>query len=155
MTGEIKLPRNFNRTIVYIAERLEGKQYAIRGTASLVLQGIAMNVDDIDIICDKTTALFCNKLTGESLTEKVEFKRSERFESYFGKFKVFDILVEVMGDWRIKKANGTWTSPFNASNRKQIELEGKKVWVTTIEEELLMFAAMGRWNAYWKIKKSP
>jgi len=148
-------PKQFKKTILFLAKKLQGCQYAFRGTASLVLQGLEMNVDDIDILCNKKTALKCNRLLKDFLVEKVSYKKSPKFKSFFGKFEVNGISVEVMGDWQIKDTKGVWGQPFTADGgqRKEISFVGKKVWVTKTETELLMFAQMGRWTAYQKIKK--
>ncbi len=153
-----KIPKNLENVVLILADRLKGKQYAIRGTASLVLQGLEMNVDDIDIVSDKETALACNDLLKDYLVEEVKYQKSEKFKSYFGKFEINKISVEVMGEWEIKTQGSKskvekWQEPFNATDRKRLVINGKTVYVTTIETELTMFATMGRWNAYWKIKK--
>ncbi len=159
----VRKPDKFEETIALIADKLQNRQYAVRGTASLVLQGLDMNVDDIDILCDKKTALSCNKIFKDYLVEKVSLKESEKHKSYFGKFKINSIDVEVMGNWQIKnqkgelalpkRREGRWSEIFDASEKKEIILDGKKICVTTIDSELKMFALMGRWNAFWKIKR--
>ncbi len=152
-----------------IADSLSGRQYAIRGTASIYLQGFDMNVDDVDVIGDKNTALYCNLIFREFLTDKVALKETEKFKSYFGKFVIADVLVEVYGNWQIKIKNqtprfggrkskiknGVWSEVFDASEDEitEIDVQGKKVKATKMTTELKMFALMGRWNAYWKLKK--
>jgi len=151
--GDFVKPGNFEEVILLLAARLRDFQYAFRGTASLVLQGIQMNVEDIDIVGNEEAALACNDLLAKYLVEEVTFKESAKFKSYFGKFEVEGIPVEVMGEWQIKDTKGRWNEPFDASARKLISLNGDKVYVTSIEEELAVFAKMGRWTAYQKIKK--
>ncbi|MDP2860328.1 MAG: hypothetical protein Q8N98_01280 [bacterium] len=146
-------PCLLEKTVLLLADLLCGRRYAFRGTASLVLQGLEMNVDDIDIVCDKETALACNKILSRFLIERIAFRESPKFRSYFGKFSINDVPVEVMGEWEIRDTKGKWSEPFNASKRKKLTIAGKDVYVTTIEEELLMFAKMGRWTAYQKIKR--
>lgn len=128
-----------------LARRLRGRQYALRGTASLVLQGLDMNVDDVDILCDRATA--------EGLGAKLS--ESPRFRSYFGQVEVGGVLVEIMGDWQIKDAKGGWSPPFTAAPGEvtQVAIDGVAVNVTTIATELKMFALMGRWSAYHKIER--
>ena len=147
-------PEIFVDVIKFLASKLEGHQYAIRGTASLVLHGLDFNVQDIDVIADHKTALYCNEVLEEILTEKVEYKESEKFKSYFGKFKINEILIEVYGDWQIKDSKGNWSEEFNASAREvhQILIDKKQVIVTTFDTELKMYLLMGRWNVYHKIK---
>lgn len=142
------------KVVLILAERLKGLRFAIRGTAGLVLQGLEMNVDDIDVLTDEETALACNDLLAEYLIEEVAFKESEKFKSYFGKFEIESVPVEIMGEWQIKDNKGIWSQPFNASERIKLDKGDKDdIYVTAIEDELKMFALMGRWTAYQKIKK--
>jgi len=144
---------NFLKTIRLVAEKLKDYQYAFRGTTSLVLQGISMNVDDIDVLTDKDTALACNQIFSDFIKTKVEYKRSDKFKSYFGSFEINQVLVEIMGNWQIK-TKGDWSRIYSASaeEKTQINLGDIKVFVTKIELELEFFAQMGRWTAYHKIK---
>ncbi len=153
--NKTRKPEKFEETILLIADILDGYQYAFRGTTSLVLQGLAMNVDDIDLLCDKKTALACNKLLGEYLVEEVSYKESKKFKSYYGKFKVNGIEVEVMGEWQLRDTKGNWSEPFVASakEKKEIAVDDQAVYVTQVETELFFFAKMGRWNAYHKIRR--
>jgi len=151
--GDFVKPGNFEEVILLLAKRLGDFQYAFRGTASLLLQGMQMNVADIDIVGNEEAALACNDLLAKYLVEEVTFKESAKFKSYFGKFEVEGIPVEIMGEWQIKDTKGEWSEPFNSSGRKLLLLDGKEVYVTSVEEELIVFAKMGRWTAYQKIKK--
>ena len=61
---------DIEKVVVQLSAKLKGKVYAIRGTASLVLQGVDMVVDDIDVICDKDSALFLNTAFDDKVIEK-------------------------------------------------------------------------------------
>src|SRR3989344_3459573 len=111
-------PENFEKVILFLADRLGERNYAVRGTASLVLQGIEMNVDDVDVVSDKKTALASPTLIGEQcVVKKIKYSKSPKFRSYFGEFLIEGVKVEVMGEWEIKKLNGEWTLPFDGSDR--------------------------------------
>lgn len=148
-------PSDFEKTVLMLASILKETQYAFRGTTSLVLQKIDMNVDDIDILCDKETALACNDLLKEYLVEKVKYKESDKFKSYYGKFRVNNIQVEIMGEWQILDTKNKWSKPFDTKNDQRIKvvINNEEVFVTTIDTELKMFTLMGRWNAYHKTKR--
>lgn len=150
-----KKPDDFEDVVKFIATKLSGRQYAIRGTASLVLQDLDFNVQDVDVLANKQTALFCNDALKEILSGSVEFSESAKYKSYFGKFKVNDVLIEVYGDWQIKTQKGTWSKVFDASDDEvdEIILDGKKVRVTKIESELETYMLMGRWNVYHKLRR--
>ena len=150
-----KTPENFHKTVLFLAKLFQGYQYAFRGTTGLVLQGLDMNVDDIDIVCNLDTAEASNELLADFIVEPVFFKQSLKFKSYFGKFKINDIPVEVYGDWQIKDLKGNWSQSFNASQDEvnEIEFKAQKLKVIKPETELSVFAKLGRWNAFHKIKR--
>ncbi|KKS33198.1 MAG: hypothetical protein UU93_C0001G0029 [Candidatus Amesbacteria bacterium GW2011_GWA2_42_12] len=129
-----------------IAQLLSGHQYAIRGTASLVLQGYDMGVDDIDVLCDKATAEFL----------KLSYSESKQFKSYFGQKIVSGIQVEFMGDWQIKNSQREWSEVLvpTSINTKFININDINIPVTTFDFELHCYALMGRWSVFYKIKKS-
>jgi DNA polymerase-1 len=157
---QLKFKKNLSkeeveRIVIKVAKKLKNKQYAIRGTASMVLQGLDMGVDDIDMIADKKTSLLMNKLFKDNLVEEVEYKESEKFKSYYGKIVIDEILIEVMGEFQVKDTKGNWGEIVSASKDEflTIELSGQEVNVTNLDLELELSAKMGRWNEYHKIKK--
>jgi 5'-3' exonuclease len=160
------LKKNLSRDEVeYLALKIAGKiknaQYAIRGTASLVLQGINMRVDDVDVVSDKETALSFNKVFKKEMIDEVKYSESDKFKSYFGNFNINNVSVEVMGEWEIRDKRYAisdkkgWGEMYDGSDDEvnMIEINGAKVRVTKPETELKMFAQMQRWTAYQKIKK--
>lgn len=148
--SQSRRPANLTTTITRISRDLAGKQYAIRGTASLVLQGIDMNVDDIDIICDRETALYANEVWAKYLVKPVSHSITNQYSSYFGEFEIQGIKVEIMGEWQIFK-DGKSSKIFDGQKDQITYVSGIKV--TTIETELEMFIWMGRFNAFNKIKR--
>lgn len=152
---DIKDSPQFKKTISFLTQKLKDHKYAFRGTTSLVLQGVDMNVDDIDILCDKETANVLNRKLKSYLKKEIAYKESDKFRSYFGELEIEGTKVEVMGDWQIKDAKGEWSHPFDASGGEITEkrVNGETVKLTTVGTELKMYTLMGRWSALAKIKR--
>jgi len=148
-----KTPQNFKNVIKLLSDKLSGYKYAIRGTSSLVMQGVDMNVDDIDIVCDEKCSKVVNDILKEYLVNEVKYSESPKFKSYFGKFVIDGISVEIMGNWQILDTKRDWSKVYDGSGRIEVEYEGRKVYVTPIDLELEFFAKMGRWGVFQKIKK--
>ncbi|MBU0534679.1 hypothetical protein KKC62_00520 [Patescibacteria group bacterium] len=146
-------PKNFSKVIKKLADIFGEYQYAFRGTSSLVMQDLDMNVDDIDILCDEKTALAANKLLKDFLVEEVKYSESPKFKSFLGNFNVDGVKVEIMGNWQILDSKEVWSRVYDASDRVEVEYDNEKVFVTSVNLELEMFAKMGRWTAFQKIKK--
>ncbi len=124
-----------------ITQRLVDCNYAIRGTASLVLQGLDFVVADIDVLCDGETAKFLNLVYSES----------KQFKSYYGKLAD---NVEIYGNWQIKNSKGEWSEILvpTPTNSYLLNTPDLIIPVTTIEFELHCYALMGRWSVFHKIK---
>lgn len=138
MTKSIK-----SEVLEQIAKRLTGHNYAIRGTASLALQGLTdFKVADIDILCDEETAKFLN----------LPYSESKQFKSYYGKLAAD---VEIYGNWQIKNSKGEWSEILipTPSNSYLLTTKDYSVPVTTVEFELHCYALMGRWSVFHKIKR--
>lgn len=152
--------REVTKIVNQLAKELKGKQYAVRGTASLVLQEVDMVVDDIDVVCDEATALALNTIFAKELFEEIKYSESPSYKSFFGKLIIDNVLVEVMGNWQIGKQVGksgkvVWGQVYDGSDDEinEILINDQKVRVTKPGVELDMFAQMGRWTAYQKIKR--
>ena len=135
-TGLDKDSGKFLATLKLIAEKLGNLHYAFRGTTGLILQGLTMNVDDIDIVCDKTTALAANDLLKDYLTDKIKYGGSSKYKSYFGKFTINGIKIEIYGDWQILDTKRNWSEPFDASDRIEVEFKGTHFYVVPVNTEL-------------------
>lgn len=150
-----QLPENFDQALMTLITRLNNYQYAVRGTTSLILHGLDMGLDDIDVLCNKETAFKVNSLFAKEIIKKVALSESSQFKSFYGAAKIAGVQIEFMGDWQIKDKKGNWCEPFKAAG-SEIEIvtyKERQLPVTTIKTELKMFTLMGRWNALYKIKK--
>jgi len=63
-------------------------KWVLVGSLSLALQGVRIDPKDIDILTDKEGALKLNKIWEKYKIKNVEFGETDRFRSYFGKFKI-------------------------------------------------------------------
>lgn len=126
----------------FIQQKLAGHNYAIRGTTSLILQGLDFKQDDIDILCDEETAKYLN----------LEYSESKQFKSYYGKLAD---NVEIYGNWQIKNNKGDWSEILvpTSANSYLLNTTDLIIPVTTIEFELHCYALMQRWSVFHKIKR--
>lgn len=80
-------------------------RWVLVGSLSLVLQGAKIKPNDIDILTDKEGALKCNEIFEKYIKKAVEWNQTEIFDSFFGKFQINDVEVEIMGDLKVKEGN--------------------------------------------------
>ena len=119
-------------------------KWVLVGSLSLALQGVRIDPKDIDILTDKEGALKLNKIWEKYKIKNVEFGETDRFRSYFGKFRIKDIEVEVMGDLE-EKLEGKWFSlAKRLESPKFIDVNGVKVPVSSLEDQLWFYERSDR-----------
>jgi len=132
-----------------------GINWVLVGSANLGLQGVNVRVRDIDILTDKRGAFSINRLLKEYEVEKVRYTRSEKFASYFGKFKMGNTKIEVMGNLKLKDRSGKWWSgSYPLSNKRWIKLGKVRVPVSPLNYELIAYRRIGGYKKAKKIEEA-
>jgi hypothetical protein len=132
-------------TLKIIDKKLRRKKvkWVLIGSVSLALQGIKIKAKDIDILTNKKGAFKINKLLKEYEVKPVKISRSKIFGTeYFGKFKIKDVKVEVMG--KLKK---------KLPSQKIIKISKMNLPVSSLKEELKAYKSLKRRKDINKIEK--
>lgn len=140
----------FANAITIIAQIGQGTQYAFRGTTSLVLQGYAMGLQDIDLLANRGSAEILDRGLANFVVSPLQYSQTSQHKSYFGQYKIDGVLVEIMGEWQIKN-RGVWSEIFDASP-SQITVVNS-LPVTTVATELRCYLLLNRWSTYHKLKR--
>ncbi|MFA5992697.1 MAG: hypothetical protein WC796_03255 [Candidatus Pacearchaeota archaeon] len=122
------MKRNLENALFIIHNKLKGKKikWRIGGGTNLILWGINVPSNDVDIITTKTGAYDIERLLKKYVVKPVEFSETDKFSSHFGKFKIKGIEVEVMGDLKVK-VSGKWRkSSLRATNVSHL-IKSKKL----------------------------
>ena len=141
---------NFNPQIIkvlkIVAQKLEQAKVAwvLIGSTSLALQGVAIEPKDIDILTDKRSALKINQLFKKYQVRLVVFSQTDLFQSFFGEFKIKGIKIEVMGELKEMIKNDWQDQSYRLKNPSLIELEGTKIPVSSLKDQLRAYQFLGR-----------
>ncbi len=85
--------------------------WALTGSTSFALQGLAVTPHDIDIQTDAPGAYAIERYLSAYVTRPVAFSAAENIRSHFGRFTLDGLVVEVMGDIQKRQIDGTWEPP--------------------------------------------
>jgi hypothetical protein len=139
-----------------ISEKLKDKKikWVVSGSTSLLLQGIVEKANDIDIMTNKEGAFRISKILRDYEIKPVKFSRTKIIKSYWGKLKIGDKEVDIMGEFSERIGN-TWV---NISRQRLKSYEIKKIGnievpVTTLESHLSSYKVLRRKKDLEKIKK--
>lgn len=139
-----------------VCRKLKGKNidWVLVGSTNLALQGVDVSPHDIDILTDEKGAFSINELLRDYEVRKVEYKESENLASYLGEFRIDDIKVEVMGDLRIKRPDGTWYKELVIRGAKNAKIGEMEVPLYPLEKELEGYKILGRVEKVREIERT-
>ena len=139
--------RAYLEVIRYIARHLEGTpiNWAITGSCSLALQGVAVVVHDIDLRTDTDGAYAIERLFSAHSQRKVVYTVSETIRSHFGALTINDIAIEIIGDAQIRLADTTWSESGDIHKHKRwMTLGDLRIPVLSLEYLRDSYRELGR-----------
>jgi len=133
----------------------DGKvNWALTGSLSLALQGVPVQVNDIDVETDKAGAYEVERLFSEFVHRKVAYSSAGRIRSHFGVLMIDGVKVEIMGDVQKRSTDGTWEKPADLERYKRfVEVEGMQLPVLSLDYEYEGYLKLGRTEKSELIKK--
>jgi hypothetical protein len=119
--------------------------WALTGSTGMVLQGMPLQVHDIDIQTNKAGAYDIEHTFAEYIIKPVRFVESELICSHLGMLEIDGIIVEVMGDIRHRQDNSTWDVPVMVETYKQwLDMDELHVPVMSLDYEYQAYLRLGR-----------
>jgi hypothetical protein len=121
--------------------------WVVTGSLGMALQGVPVEVHDIDIQTDREGACEIERRLAEFVVRPVGYAESERIRSYLGRLEIDGLQVEVMGDIQKRLEDGNWEEPVQVEpHRRWVEVEGMRVPVLSLEYEAQAYLRLGRYD---------
>jgi len=119
--------------------------WAITGSLGMALQGMTVDVHDIDIQTDKDGAYEIERRFSEYVVQPVRYLISERIRSHLGALEIDGIRVEIMGDIQKRLDDQTWEEPVKVELHKcWVGIDGMQIPVLSLEYEYQAYLKLGR-----------
>ena len=119
--------------------------WAITGSLGLALQGMPLDVHDIDLQTDAQGAYAIQRLLADFVVEPVREVVSERIRSHLGRLRIHGVAVEVMGGVQKRRPGQAWGPPTAvARHRRWVAWEGRRLPVLDLAYEEAAYAQLGR-----------
>lgn len=119
--------------------------WALTGSTSFALQGIAVPVHDIDVQTDAAGAYRIAELLADAVTRPVAFSGTERIQSHFGALVIGEITVELMGAVQKRLPDGRWEEPVDVrAHRRFVQLADLTLPVLDLAYEEQAYRLLGR-----------
>lgn len=150
------LPREFETALQTILEQLSGlpEAWALTGSVGMVLQGMPLQVHDIDVQTSPLGAIQIQQRLEGWMVEPVRQVESSFMRSLLGRAVVEGVEVEIIGGVQKRLEGGGWEEPVNvAEHRRWVEWRGLNVPVLALEYEAEAYRRMGRLEKAEKIRR--
>ncbi len=142
--------------LLYICDNL-GKYnllWALTGSTSFNLQGINININDIDVQTDKNSAYKFEKIFRKYVIKPVKYSLTDKIRSHFGIFEIRGVKVEVMGDIQKRLPDDKWEKNKDLKNIIDfVNFEGYNIPVLNLAYEEKAYRILGRIERADLIKK--
>jgi hypothetical protein len=141
------IPEKHYKALKIINENLTGKNinWAITGSVGMVLQGMSMEVHDIDLQADKAGVYAIEEALASYSIKPVYLRESLLTFSYYGVLEIEGIQVEIIGAIQKKVDNGDWEEPVDPEEFcLQVSYKDLTLPVMSLEHEYEAYQIMGR-----------
>lgn len=119
--------------------------WVITGSLGMALQGVDVEIHDIDIQTNKDGAYEIEKCFREYQVKPVHYSISEQIRSHIGMLEIDGIKVEIMGDIQKLLDDHTWEEPVKVEDHRcWIEINGIPIPVLSLEYEYQAYLKLGR-----------
>ena len=119
--------------------------WGITGSLGMALQGMTVDVHDIDIQTDKDGAYEIERRFSEYVVKPVLYIISEQIRSHLGALEIGGIKVEIMGDIQKRLDDQTWEEPVKMERHKcWVEIDEMQIPVLSLEYEYQAYLKLGR-----------
>jgi hypothetical protein len=135
------LPNPYIATLRLIAERIGDSPYdwVITGSVGMALQGMPVEVHDIDLQTDAAGAYEIERRLAEYVITPVRYVESPRIRSHLGSLEIRGLTVEVMGALQ-KRIDDAWEPPVDVGRHRR--------WVTVADLHLPVLSLAYEYQAY-------
>lgn len=96
-----------------MSDRLAGTSidWAVGASCSLALHGIDIEPHDIDIDTSAAGAYLIQEQCRDLLARPVQLVMSQQIRSHWGALVVDGVQVELIGEFQVRRGDGSWTLP--------------------------------------------
>ena len=132
------MKESYKNALKEVYTRLKNKEinWAIFGSTNLLLQGINVEPNDIDILTDNKGAYEIEKLLIEYSTKKVKYSSDGKVTSHFGALGISGVKAEIVGDYT---SNKDMQLILDVKDKIMVNFEDIQIPCLPLEKELIAY----------------
>lgn len=151
------IPKNILNALKKFYQIVNDKNipWILSGSTSLAIQGVDVAInDDIDILTTAEGSKKIQNLLKEYLIHDLGYSRNPngKYQSFFQKYKIDSVKVEVMGEFQYRLKNGQWSKPNQDHEIFIKKYQGMSLPLLSLKQELEEYQNLGKDDKVKKIK---
>lgn len=92
------LPKKYSEILFLLSKKLKNIDWFLIGSNALILQGLNLQPNDIDILTTKEGIQEINNIFSEYITKSLTFSEDANFSSYKLELNIDGIIIEIIGN---------------------------------------------------------
>lgn len=125
----------------------------LSGSTSLYLQGVNIEVNDLDILTDSYGAEYFDNVLKEFCIKKSEYSITDKYKSHFGIYEIDNVKIDIMGEFQYKLKSGEWSIPNHTNKIYLFKYDNIEIPVLSLEQELVEYQNTGKKDTILKINE--
>jgi len=134
------------KVVIEIKSKITGctGNWAVTGSASLVVRGISNVANDIDIICNSNMAHVFSSMLSVYVHNDLSYSENGNIRSLFSSYKIDGVEIEIMADISNRLGDGVWYPNSDWSGEIEVlDIDELSIPVMNLEYEKRMSKALG------------
>lgn len=146
MFARLDLPEAHARALQKLIQLVPPQEFlwVLTGSAGLRLQGVDVDVHDLDIQTDEQTVYTIEKRLAGFMKTPVHLWESSNMKSLDGKGEIEGVPIELLANISHRLPDGCRSSSVDFSRLVWVEWRGLQVAVFPLQDEVFAYEAMGR-----------
>ncbi|MDD2627484.1 MAG: hypothetical protein PHR25_00345 [Clostridia bacterium] len=150
--GNLQKNLEIVKTISNTIKKLKNITWILTGSTALALQGVNVPVNDIDIITDEISGRNLDESLSDYCIQKYIYSSNDKYQSYYGIYRINDVKVEIMGNFQYKLKDGNWSKENHLHEVKFYNYNNTLIPILSLEQELEEYYNTGKTNTAEKIE---
>jgi hypothetical protein len=117
------------------------------------LQGVDVEINDIDILTDKDNIWKIDTLLADYRFKAPNYDQTEKYRSYYGIYRICNVKVETMAEFQYRLKDGGWSKPNQSNKIRLIDLKDVKIPVLSLRQEITEYKNGGDNSKVIKIQE--
>ena len=142
----LELSDSHTKTLMFLLDRFPPEEYSwiLTGSSSLRLQGVDIDVHDLDIEGNPDNIHRLQQALNEFTTTPLHLWETGKIRSLQGVAEIDGVKVELVANLNVQQPDGRWENVLDFERCTWLNWHGRRIKIFSLNDEAMAYKAMGR-----------